>query len=240
MQDLGKFPLLASFAAGILTFVSPCILPLIPAYLSFITGESIDTLTNEHRPLARTLLHAVFFILGFTVIFVLLGASASYLGTLAGRHRDLLRWVGGVLVIILGIHMAGIIRIPFLYRQSRVETGRLAWGYLGSFVVGVAFAVGWTPCVGPILSSILILASAQDTVAQGMLLLAAYSLGLGIPLLLTALFINWALRFFHAVRRWYRAIEITSGAVLVILGLLLITDRLQRVSGMLLMLLNLS
>ncbi len=235
MQGLGNFPLLVSFAAGILTFVSPCVLPLIPAYLSFITGESIDTLTKERRPLTRTLLHAAFFIFGFTVIFVLLGASASYLGTLAGRYRDVLRWAGGIVVIVLGVHMAGIVRIPLLYRQSRVETGRPAWGYIGSFLVGIAFAVGWTPCVGPILSSILILASAQETVARGMLLLTVYSLGLGIPLLLTALFINWALRFFTAVRRWFRAIEIVSGTVLILLGALLITDSLQRVSGTMLM-----
>lgn len=225
MPDVNGLPLAASFLAGILTFVSPCVLPLIPAYLSFITGASLDELKSEGRTFRRTFLNALFFVLGFSAVFVLLGASASFLGNLLLEKKDVLRWVGGIVVIVFGLHIAGVIRIPLLYSEKRARPGPVRAGYLGAFLVGLAFAAGWTPCVGPILSSILILASTQETVSRGVALLSVYSLGMGIPFLLTALFINGTLRLFSSIKKYYRAIEIASGAILIIVGLLLLTDR---------------
>lgn len=231
MGHISQFPVIASFLAGILTFVSPCVLPLIPAYISFITGASLDELRAEGKSFRHTFWNAFFFVLGFSLVFTLLGASASLLGNLISEYRDWIRYIGGGLVIIFGLHIAGVIRIPLLYHEKRVQMGSIHAGHFGPFLIGMAFAVGWTPCVGPILSSILILASAQETVYRGMLLLLAYSLGMGVPFLLTALFINGALRAFARIRRFYRAIEIASGAILVAVGLLLISGKFEMVSG---------
>ncbi|MHB9154227.1 MAG: cytochrome c biogenesis CcdA family protein [Endomicrobiales bacterium] len=231
MSNPGEFPLLASFIAGILTFVSPCVLPLIPAYLSFITGASLDELKAGGNPFRHTFFNALFFVLGFSAVFVLLGASASFLGSLLFEKKEFLRYAGGAVVILFGLHVAGVIRIPFLYHEKKMKIGKLHLGHAGPFLIGIAFAVGWTPCVGPILSSLLILASTQETVYRGILLLSVYSLGMGIPFLLTALFINGTLRLFSRVKKYYRFIEVFSGAVLVAVGLLLITDSFKLVSG---------
>jgi cytochrome c-type biogenesis protein len=232
MISFKEFPVIASFVAGIATFVSPCVLPLIPAYLSFITGSSLDEL-KQGNTLYRTAISALAFIAGFALVFTLLGASASYLGNLLYDHRKLLRWVGGILVILFGLHLTGVLRISFLYREKKLAFSRPGMGIIGSFLIGVAFAIGWTPCVGPILSSILILASAQETVHRGMLLLSAYSLGLGIPFLLTALFVNRALGVFSAIKKKYMYIEIASGVVLAAVGVLLLTDSLKFLTGFL-------
>jgi cytochrome c-type biogenesis protein len=225
-MNFDQWPIVASFLAGVITFVSPCILPLIPAYLSFITGSSLDKLKSGVNPIKSTFLSALFFVLGFSLIFTLLGASATHLGVLLDENRELLRWIGGTIVIIFGLHLAGVARIKFLYREKKLPMKKMSLGYLGSFLIGLAFAVGWTPCLGPILSSILILASTQETVFQGMMLLAIYSLGMGIPLLITALFINGALRLLPRIKRFYKGIEITSGVILIVLGILLLTDNL--------------
>lgn len=224
MENLNQFPVIASFAAGILTFVSPCVLPLIPAYISFITGASIDDLKAEKTPLLRTFWNAVFFITGFSLVFILLGASASYLGSYLIEGKNYLRYIGGIIVIIFGIHTTGFFKIKFFYIEKRVQLGKMDISYLSSFFTGIAFAAGWTPCIGPILSSILILASAQATIYKGILLLTLYSLGLGIPFLLTALFINMALGIFAKIRHFYRAIEIVSGLILILVGFLIVTD----------------
>ncbi len=180
MTTLGKFPYLVSFAAGLLTFASPCVLPLIPIYISFITGVSVSELKGaEGSALLKTFLNALAFVIGFSAVFVLLGASASYFGALLGTHKALIRWVGGIAVIIFGIHLSGVYRIKFLYAEKRLDAGKFSGGYLGSFLIGLAFAAGWTPCIGPVLSSILILASAQGTIYKGMLLLFLYSFGNG-------------------------------------------------------------
>lgn len=225
MISLSELPFVASLLAGIATFVSPCLLPLIPGYISFITGTS-DQLKGgtDYR---HTFLSAILFVLGFTFVFTLLGASATYLGNLLGEHKTLLRWIGGIMVIILGLHTAGIIRINLLYQERRLQIKSFALGYLGTFLVGAAFALGWTPCVGPLLSSILILASTQETVYKGMALLGTYSFGLGIPFLITALFVNRCLRLFARIKRFYKIIEVTSGIILILVGILLITNSLQ-------------
>ena len=233
MEDLGKFPLLASFAAGLLTFISPCVLPLIPAFISFITGSSIEDLREHKTSLRKTFFKAVIFVLGFSLVFVVLGLSASWLGGVFIEFRDWLRYIGGAVIIIFGLHMAGIFRIKFLYRQAsasgKIQSGA-AWA--GAFFVGAAFAVGWTPCVGPILSSILILASTQGSAADGFWLLLVYSLGLGIPFILTSLFINWFLRFFNRIKKYYGVIEIVSGILLILIGALIITDGFSKITEM--------
>ena len=161
MPHAGEFPFAASFIAGVVTFVSPCVLPLIPAYISFITGASIDELKENRVSLRRTFFNALFFVAGFSLLFVLLGASATYVGSLTGQKKDILRYVGGVIVIIFGLHLSGLVPLKFLYQEKKLQMTKISFGYLGSFFLGVAFSAGWTPCVGPILSSILILASAQ-------------------------------------------------------------------------------
>ena len=230
MNTFNQFPLIASFLAGIFTFISPCVLPLIPVYISFITGTSIDQLRSGATHPKHAFRNALFFVIGFTVIFVLLGASASYVGNLINRDKDYIRWIGGIFVIIFGLHIAGAIRIPLLYHEKHVQLGNVH-GFLKPFIFGIVFAVGWTPCVGPILSSILILASAQETVYRGMLLLAAYSLGLGVPFIVTAVFVHWSLGVFTRIKKYYRAFEIVSGLVLVALGVMLITGSLQMAAG---------
>jgi cytochrome c-type biogenesis protein len=235
MASISNFPLLASFTAGLFTFVSPCVLPLIPVYISFITGVSVNELKNENSSsLGRTFFSALFFVLGFSLVFISLGASASYLGGLFGSHKALIRWIGGGAVIIFGMHLAGVFKIKFLYFEKRMSAQKFSGGYLGSFLVGIAFGAGWTPCIGPILSSILILASTQDTVYKGILLLIAYSAGLGLPLLLTALFINLALGFFSKIKKYYGLIETVSGVILVLMGILIISNNfkwLSQISG---------
>jgi cytochrome c-type biogenesis protein len=224
MNTLGNFPFLASFLAGFATFISPCVLPLIPVYITFITGASLDELKNSSRPAGTAFFNSVCFVLGFGLVFVLLGASASFLGGFLSAHRDAIRWAGGIIVIIFGIHISGLFPIKFFYMEKRVEMKKLSLGYFGSFVVGLVFALGWTPCVGPILSSILILASTQETVYRGVALLSCYSLGLGIPFILTAVFIERSLILFASIKKYFRVIEIVSGAILVLLGVLMISN----------------
>jgi len=221
-----NIPLIASFLAGITTFLSPCVLPLIPAYLSLITGYSLDELKETERNFRPILLNTAFFVSGFTVIFTLFGASATYLGSLLAGKRDLLRIIGGVVIIVLGLHLTGIYRLKFLYQEKRVHLRSKPLGYVGSFIAGLAFASGWTPCVGPILSSILILASTQETVTKGMFLLFIYSLGLGLPFFFVALAVNRFLLIFSKAKRFIRSTEIIAGIILILLGLLLITNRL--------------
>jgi cytochrome c-type biogenesis protein len=231
MEDLGRFPLLASFAAGILTFVSPCVLPLIPAFISFITGASIEDLRDYKASLRKTFIKTLIFVSGFGTVFVIFGLSASWLGNVLIEYRDWLRYIGGAAVIIFGLHLSGLFRIKFLYRQTgvsdKVKSGATG---AGAFLVGAAFALGWTPCVGPILSSILILASTRGSAMSGFWLLLAYSLGLGLPFIATSLFINWFLRFFNFIKKYYAVIEIVSGMLLILVGLLVITDGFSKIT----------
>ncbi|MDD3053255.1 MAG: cytochrome c biogenesis protein CcdA [Endomicrobiaceae bacterium] len=208
-----------------LTFVSPCVLPLIPAYITFITGFSIDKL-NDNKNIYFIFLHSLFFVLGFSFIFVLLGLSATYIGSLFSNNINILRWIGGIVIILFGIHLIGVFKISFLYKQfsSLNSINKKSKNYFSVFVVGCAFAIGWTPCVGPILSSILILASTQGEIVNGAILLTVYSLGLGIPFILTALFINKFLSLFNSIKKYYKYIEITTGVLLIIVGILMITD----------------
>lgn len=213
-----------------MTFISPCVLPLIPAYLSFITGVSLDELRGGRKAGANTVLSAVFFVIGFGTVFTLLGASASLLGNLLYEKKDVFKWIGGLLVIIFGLHVSGLVRIPFLYYEKRVELKKSSLGFAGSFLIGMAFAVGWTPCVGPILSSVLLLASTQGTAGKGILLLAAYSLGLGVPFILAGVFITRAVSVIRKIQRYFRMIEMLSGTLLVIVGIMILTGGLEFIS----------
>jgi cytochrome c-type biogenesis protein len=220
--------LIAAFGAGFLSFVSPCVLPLIPGYLSFVSGVSLEEMRDEAATAARrrVIVTSLFFILGFSIIFVALGATASVIGKFLFRNESILNKVAGILVIVFGLHTMGVFRIPFLETEKRLKAGGKPKSAIGALVVGMAFGFGWTPCIGPILAGILLLAGSKDTVAEGVVMLAVYSLGLGIPFLLTALAIN---KFFAAskrIRQHYHKIELASGVLLVGIGLLLFTNQM--------------
>ena len=230
--------LLAAFGAGLLSFISPCVLPLIPGYLSYISGLSLDEMRGTPvaggsavavaRPAGTTrqvVLSSLAFIVGFSLVFVSLGAAASAIGQFLTRQQALFNRIAGAVIVIFGLHTMGVLRIEWLYQEKRVHTSKKPAGFLGAGLVGVAFAFGWTPCIGPILAGILALAGSQETVGKGVRLLAVYSLGLGVPFLATALMID---RFFSAmgrIRRYYHTIEIVSGALLIVIGLLIFTNK---------------
>jgi cytochrome c-type biogenesis protein len=219
--------LLAAFAAGFLSFISPCVLPLIPGYISFVSGATLEDMRSGAGASRRQVVIAsLAFILGFSLVFVALGASATAIGQFIFDRQPILSKIAGALIIVFGLHTMGVFRLAFLDTEKRARTSRKPAGPLGALLVGVAFAFGWTPCIGPILAGILVVAGSQDTIGQGVLLLAVYSLGLGVPFLLTSLAID---RFFSvaaAIRRHYHAIELTSGGLLVAIGLLIFTGQL--------------
>lgn len=217
----------AAFAAGLVSFVSPCILPLIPMYISFISGLSLEELRNEgdrKRISRRVMVSSLLFILGFSIIFVGLGASATFFGKILLSRLSILRIIAGLVIIILGMHVAGVFKFRFLNYERRFNLNTTKGGFVKPFLVGLAFAFGWTPCVGPVLSAILVYSSSQETVWQGIWLLSMYSLGLGIPFFLTGMGINTFLNILKKIRKYYRAIEIAIGVSLIIMGILLITD----------------
>jgi cytochrome c-type biogenesis protein len=223
-QDLS---FLFAFTGGVLSFLSPCVLPLIPSYLVFITGLSFEELTADQpqRKLRKIILtHSLLFILGFSVLFTLLGASASFIGQLLAVHKGILRMVGGILVIAFGLFISGIFSFGFLQQEKKFHLQSKPLGYLGSFVVGVAFAAGWTPCVGPILASILLYASTAEHMKTGILLLLCYSLGLGLPFFASALALNTFLKNFAKARRYLGVFTKVGGILLIIVGILLLTD----------------
>jgi cytochrome c-type biogenesis protein len=216
--------LIGAFIAGLLSFLSPCVLPLVPAYLSFISGVSVNALRahgDQTNPSVRkhAVIQSLWFILGFSLVFIALGASASWLGQWLLEHMGALGKVAGAVIFIFGLHYAGFIRIPFLMMDAHLDTSNVtAKGGVGALLLGSAFAFGWTPCVGPILGAILAVAGAQNEIGKGILLLAIYSIGLGIPFLLAALvtdaFLNWSQRF----KRHLHAVEILSGILLMLVG----------------------
>ena len=227
--------LIAAFAAGLLSFVSPCVLPLIPGYISFISGVTLDEMrgvpapggdqVRSGRSRGRILVTSLAFVLGFSLVFVSLGASASAVGKLLLQRLTLFGRIAGAVIILFGLHTMGVLRLGWLYSEKRVQAKRKPTGPVGAMLVGLAFAFGWTPCIGPILAAILAVAAAQETVAQGVRLLAVYSLGLGLPFLATALAIDRFFAAFARIRRHYHAIEITSGVLLVAIGVLILTNR---------------
>jgi cytochrome c-type biogenesis protein len=245
--------LIAAFFAGLLSFISPCVLPLVPGYLSFISGVSLDQLRgpgagapSHGEALAATMemprseatrqvfFASLAFVFGFTVVFVALGATASTFGAFLFKKSAIIGKIAGALLIIFGLHTMGVLKIPFLYAEKRFDTGsKKPAGLIGAALVGFAFAFGWTPCIGPILSTILTLAADEGTLRRGMLLLAVYSLGLGVPFLLTSLAVNQFFAAFAKIRRHYHAIEVTAGLMMIAIGGLIFTNRFTLITKLL-------
>jgi cytochrome c-type biogenesis protein len=223
-QSLG---VAVAFSAGLFSFLSPCVLPLFPSYLSFITGMSVADLSAELSPAVRrrVLVHALVFVLGFSLVFVGLGASFSAVGQFLLDYRDWIRLVGGALIVIFGLYIAGVFRLGIFGRTAQWQISEKPAGYLGTLLVGVTFAIGWTPCVGPILGAILSLAGTAETVSRGVGLLVAYSAGLGLPFLLSAIALGSFLKFFKRYRPFIPTVERAAGVLLVVVGVLVITNK---------------
>ena len=225
--DAGSVSLGLAFGAGVLSFLSPCVLPIVPSYVSFVTGLTLEELQEGDGRVARrqAAVHSGLFILGFSGLFVTLGASATALGGMLVRFLPAMQQVGGVVVILFGLYMLGLLRIPALMEERRVHLASKPAGKVGSVVAGAAFGAGWTPCIGPVLATILLYAGLQGTVLKGTLLLAVYALGLGLPFFVSAVALNWFLTSTHGLRRWLGALERVTGAFLVLVGVLMITGR---------------
>jgi cytochrome c-type biogenesis protein len=235
----------------VLSFISPCVLPLVPGYLSFISGISLDSLRTDGGGLKKSSAASVAiaapapganlqvffaslaFVLGFSTVFVALGATASTLGAFLFRESSILSKIAGGLLIIMGLHTMGVLKIKWLYSEKRIQTSTKPAGLLGAFAVGLAFAFGWTPCIGPILSSILTLAADEGTLKRGVILLAVYSAGLGVPFLLTSLAVNKFFVAFAKIRKHYRTIEIVAGGLMIAIGFLIFTDQFTLITRVL-------
>ena len=217
-----------AFAAGLLSFLSPCVLPLIPSYVGFLTGMSVE---EAERRRGTAVLHGLWFVAGFSLVFVLLGAAASALGQLLRDYQVWVGRIGGVLLILFGIYLLGVLRPAFLMREWRVQLAHKPLGYFGSGIVGFTFGAAWTPCIGPILGGILTLAATQTGLAQGMGLLAVYALGLAIPFLVTALALDRFLVWFQRFRPYIVWVDRVAGAMLILLGILLVTDSFTLLAG---------
>lgn len=223
---------IAAFLAGLISFLSPCVLPLVPGYVSLISGVGVEELkTQESRLLRRVMVNSLMFIIGFSVVFVTLGALSTGVGQLLAMYKSKLAIVAGVVIIIFGLHLTGIFKIKALYADKRLHSVKGGSTPIGAFVIGFAFAFGWTPCVGPILAVILGFAAEQDSVLKGILLLAIYSLGLAVPFLLTSLGIERFLQFYGRFRAHMHALEVASGVLLIVLGGLLVFGRFTIISN---------
>lgn len=225
---------IGAFVAGLLSFLSPCVLPLIPSYITYITGLSFSDLDAEHPSHVvrrKTMLHSLAFVAGFTVIFVLLGASATFIGSFLQEHMELVRKAGGVLIMVFGVHVTGLVPFKWLLGEKRVSLKNKPAGYAGSFFVGLAFAAGWTPCIGPILASILMIAATEEKVGYGVVLLLLYSIGLGIPFLLSSLALHRFILVFNRFKKHIRLFEIITGFFLIVIGIMIFTNWLSILSG---------
>ena len=224
--------LVAAFMAGIFSFLSPCVLPLVPSYLALVTGMSLEDL-QEGVNRKATFIHSLLFVLGFSVIFIILGASASFLGQFFKQYELWIARIGGVIIIILGLHLSGVFKLAPLMREKRIHVSDTPAGYLGTIGVGMAFAAGWTPCLGPVLGAILTYGMSTDTMWAGVGLLTAYSAGLAIPFLVASLALDAFLQGFKRFRRWIPVVEKASGLMLIGLGVLLLTGQLTALTAML-------
>ncbi len=228
MDSITQVSLFAAFSAGLLSFISPCVLPLVPSYLSYITGLSVENLAKvEERQRFRSaiLLNALLFIAGFSAVFIAFGASASLVGQILYEYQDLIRKVGGILIIIFGLYLLGILKLNLLMTERRLlHFESRPVGYVGSFLIGTAFAAGWTPCVGPVLGTILAYASTTESMSGGVMLLSAYSFGLGLPFFLTAFGMDTFLSYFKNLRQYLGGVSFVSGALLILVGVMIFTD----------------
>jgi cytochrome c-type biogenesis protein len=224
-----------AFLAGVVSFLSPCVLPLVPSYISFISGVSFEDLTTKQdskRLRLITLSNSVLFILGFSIIFIALGASTSLFGSVLFKYQDWMRIIGGIIVIIFGLFITGLLDFNFLMRERKIMFQGKPSGFVGSFFVGMTFGVGWTPCIGPILGSILIVATSKASVSEGIRLLSVYSAGLAVPFLLSALLFNSFLNYSKMLLRYLKIIKIIGGIIIIAFGLLLISNNLGALSNL--------
>jgi cytochrome c-type biogenesis protein len=235
MIDTASIPLGVAFLAGLVSFLSPCVLPLVPSYVTFVSGMTLDELTSGDQRGARrrAALHAALFVLGFGLVFVALGLTATIFGAALRRALPLLQQVGGVVIGAFGLYLLGVLRPAFLLRERRAHLASRPAGLFGSVIAGAAFGAGWTPCVGPVLASILLYAGMHETMGQGTLLLVAYTLGLGLPFFAAAVGLNWYLAGAARLRRWLVPLERVAGVLLVVVGVLLFTGRFTVLSNVL-------
>ena len=223
----------AAFVGGFLSFISPCVLPLVPAYISYISGVSVEELSAgaARQSSMRAGLRSLFFVLGFSLVFITMGASASSIGQVYAEHRQVLMKIGGIVIVVFGLHMLGVFRIQALYAEKRFHVRMKNVGYLGAFLLGLVFAFGWTPCVGLYLAPILALAADTETLGRGVALLAVYSLGLGLPFVLTGFLTSRAIAAMNRIKPHFRKVEVVSGLLLMVVGILIFTGDLQKLSG---------
>ncbi len=228
MDSITQVSLFAAFSAGLLSFISPCVLPLVPSYLSYITGLSVENLAKveeRQRFKSAILLNALLFIAGFSTVFIAFGASASLIGQVLYEYQDIIRKIGGILIIIFGLYLLGILKLNLLMTERRLmHFESRPVGYVGSFLIGTAFAAGWTPCVGPVLGTILAYASTTESMSGGVMLLSAYSFGLGLPFFLTAFGMDTFLSYFKNLRKYLGSVSFVSGALLILVGVMIFTD----------------
>jgi cytochrome c-type biogenesis protein len=229
VNALPQTSLIAAFVAGLLSFISPCVLPLVPSYLTYVTGLSFTQLTDsaERQRRRKTIVvNTLLFIAGFSTVFIAFGASATLLGQFLMEYQATIRKIGGALIVAFGLYLTGVLKLSFLLRERRVHFNSRPAGYLGSFLVGSAFAAGWTPCVGPVLGTMLMYASTSETLSDGVTLLVFYSFGLGLPLFIASLGLDRFLEYFKAVRGYLGIVSVVSGILLIIFGFLLYSDSL--------------
>ena len=228
MSDTPSLGVLVAFAGGLLSFLSPCVLPLVPSYLGFVTGFTFDEMAGRRR---MAMVHAALFVAGFSLVFMLFGASATALGRVLKYYDVWFQRIGGALIVLFGLYCLGVFNLAFLDQDARLHLDRKPVGYLGSVLVGMAFAAGWTPCIGPILGAILGLAATEASLSRGIVLLGAYSLGLAVPFLLAAFAVESFLDWFQRFRRYLPWVQRASGALLVAVGLLMATGQFTRMAG---------
>ena len=228
MDSISQISLFAAFSAGLLSFISPCVLPLVPSYLSYITGLSVENLAKveeRERFKSAIMVNAILFIAGFSTVFIAFGASASLIGQVLYEYQDIIRKIGGILIIIFGLYLLGILKLNIFMTERRlVHFESRPVGYLGSFLIGTAFAAGWTPCVGPVLGTILAYASTTESMSGGVMLLSAYSFGLGLPFFLTAFGMDTFLSYFKSLRTYLGGVSFVSGGLLILVGIMIFTD----------------
>lgn len=228
MSEPGSLSLFVAFTAGVLSFLSPCVLPLVPSYVGFLTGMTLPEMTGRRR---AALVHALLFVAGFSLVFVLLGATATALGRALNYYQLWLQRIGGLLIIAFGLVCLGVIKVGFLSQERRVQVEQKPLGYLGSVLVGMAFAAGWTPCIGPVLGAILGLAATAQDLSRGMLLLAVYSAGLALPFLIAAAALETFLEWFQRFRPFLPWVMRVSGILLIFVGILLVSGEFTRLAG---------
>jgi cytochrome c-type biogenesis protein len=235
MSDAVTISLGLAFLAGLVSFLSPCVFPIVPSYVGYVTGLTLDELREGTSTSARrqAAVHSALFVLGFSLVFVALGASATALGGTLRNALPLLQRIGGVVIVVLGLYLLGVLKIPLLMRERRVHLTARPAGRMGSVAVGVAFGAGWTPCIGPVLATVLLYAGFEETMARGMLLLGAYALGLGIPFFVAAVALNWFLVGARRLRGWMLPLQRVAGVMLVLAGVLLFTGEFARLTAFL-------